>query len=73
MEQDIIVEGFRQSLVQHGLIYKYYIGDGNSSVYARIVKKVSYGRDVIKLECTNYATGYRVLHDGSRKLVSNKH
>ncbi|KAL5237597.1 hypothetical protein ACI65C_005007 [Semiaphis heraclei] len=56
MEQDIIVEGFRQSLEQHGLMYKYYIGDGDSSVYARIVEKVSYGRDVIKLECANHIT-----------------
>lgn len=71
MEQDIIVEGFRQSLEQHGLIYKYYIGDGDSSVYARIVEKVSYGRDVIKLECANHIT--RNLHDGLRKLVANKH
>lgn len=71
MEQDIIVEGFRQSLEQHGLMYKYYIGDGDSSVYARIVEKVSYGRDVIKLECANHIT--RNLHDGLRKLASNKH
>lgn len=71
MEQDIIVEGFRQSLEQHGLVYKYYIGDGDSSVYSRIVEKVSYGRNVIKLECANHIT--RNLHDGLRKLVVNKH
>lgn len=71
MEQDIIVEGFRQSLEQHGLMYKYYIGDGDSSVYSRIIEKVSYGRDVVKLECANHIT--RNLHDGLRKLVVNKH
>lgn len=71
MEQNIIVEGFRQSIEQHGLIYKYYIGDGDSSVYTRIVEQVSYGRDVIKLECANHIT--RNLHDGLRKLVANKH
>lgn len=70
MVQDIIVEGFRQSLEQHGLMYKYYIGDGDSSVYARKVEKVSYGRDVIKLECANHIT--RNLHDGLRKLVANQ-
>jgi hypothetical protein len=52
-------------------MYKYYIGDGDSSVYTRIIEKISYGRDVIKLECANHIT--RNLHDGLRKLVSNKH
>lgn len=52
-------------------MYKYYIGDGDSSVYSRIIEKVSYGRDVVKLECANHIT--RNLHDGLRKLVANKH
>ncbi|XP_044745108.1 uncharacterized protein LOC123306972 [Coccinella septempunctata] len=37
MEQDIILEGFSKSIEHHG-------GDGDSSVYARVLEKVSYGR-----------------------------
>lgn len=71
MEQEIIVDGFKKRIEQHGLMYKYYIGDGDSSVYTRIIEKVPYGRAVIKLECANHIT--RNLNDGLRKLVSNKH
>ncbi|KAK5642956.1 hypothetical protein RI129_009123 [Pyrocoelia pectoralis] len=56
MEQDIIVDGFNSSVAQHGVRYKYVIGDGDSSVYARIIELVSYGRFVIKLECANHIT-----------------
>lgn len=70
MEQDIIVEGFRQSVNQHGLIYKYYVGDGDSSVYARIVERVSYGRDVVKMECANHVC--RNFHTHLRKLSADK-
>lgn len=54
MEQDIIVEGFCQSVEMHGLKYKYFVGDGDSSVYARIMEKVPYGRTVLKMECANH-------------------
>ncbi|XP_044744250.1 uncharacterized protein LOC123306346 [Coccinella septempunctata] len=56
MEQDIILEGFSKSIEHHGVMYKYLIGDGDSSVYARVLEKVSYGRDVVKIECANYIT-----------------
>lgn len=69
MEQDIIVEGFSRSVQHHGLIYKYLIGDGDSSVYAKIVEKVAYGRQVIKIECANHMT--RCLSDKLHKLSSN--
>ncbi|KAI4454827.1 exonuclease phage-type/recb c-terminal domain-containing protein [Holotrichia oblita] len=69
MEQDIIVEGFCLSLSQHGIIYKYLIADGDSSVYARIVEKVQYGRDVVKIECANHMT--RCVSDKLYKLAAN--
>nr|CAD7257524.1 unnamed protein product [Timema shepardi] len=69
MEQDIIVEGFNQSVQQHGLVYLNYIGDGDSSVYARLQERVSYGRHIQKIECSNHIT--RAFSDGLHKLAAN--
>ena len=56
MEADIILEGFRQSEIMHGLRYLWLIGDGDSSVYHSVVTGVpSYGRDITKVECANHA------------------
>lgn len=57
MEADIIVEGFRKSLPDHGLIYRYLVGDADSSVYAKIQSQVVYpGRlPVEKIDCINHA------------------
>lgn len=54
-------------------MYKYYIltGDSDRSVYVRIIEKMLFGQDVIKLEFTNHITCN--LHDGLQKLVANKH
>ena len=60
MEQDIIVEGFSKSEQMHGLRYTGLIGDGDSSVYSKIIENVPYGRRVKKKECANHAvTCYR--------------
>ena len=40
MEADIIVEGFKEAEAKHGLRYMYLIGDGDSSVYARVQEQV---------------------------------
>lgn len=56
MEADIVVEGFCLAEQVHKVRYKYFIADGDSSVYARIVQRVPYGREVHKLECMNHAT-----------------
>lgn len=56
MEQEAMVEGFRSSLEMHGLIYKYYIGDGDSSCISGIKERVQYGRLVHKIECANHLT-----------------
>nr|CAI5852470.1 unnamed protein product [Callosobruchus analis] len=43
--------------------------DGDSSVYAKIVEKVPYGRSVEKIECANHMT--RCVSDKLHKLGSN--
>ena len=40
MESDIILEGFKEAESSHGLRYMRIIGDGDSSVYARIKEEV---------------------------------
>lgn len=55
MEADIIVEGFCKSEEMHSIRYKYFIADGDSSVYCKIREKVPYGNMVNKIECTNHA------------------
>lgn len=56
MEADIIVDGFRQSIDMHNLIYSNIIGDGDSSVIKKIQLAKPYGKDVSikKIECTNH-------------------
>lgn len=69
MESSVIVESFCRSEEDYGLIYKYYIGDGDSSVYARIQESCHYGRYVQKIECANHVT--RALSDNVHKLAGN--
>ncbi|XP_039278729.1 uncharacterized protein LOC120350228 [Nilaparvata lugens] len=69
MESSIIVEGFRRSEEDYGLIYKNYIGDGDSSMYAKIQEGCSYGRYIQKIECTNHVT--RALNDNLHKVAEN--
>lgn len=64
MEQQMIVEGFSQSVDKYGLLYRYYIGDGDSSVYSRLIE--SGFRYVVKLECANHIV--RCLSDKLHKL-----
>lgn len=56
MEADIIVEGFRQSMSMHNLIYNKLIGDGDSSVMKKLLLTKPYGSDVYikKIECINH-------------------
>jgi YqaJ-like viral recombinase domain len=55
MEQDMLVEAFNASEKLYGLRYTSYIGDGDSSVYARIQEKCAYGKQVTKVLCRNHA------------------
>lgn len=43
LESEIIVEGFQKSEEIHQLRYLSFIGDGDSSVFAKLKEKVSYG------------------------------
>lgn len=48
MESEIIVEGFQKTEEIHQLRYLSFIGDGDSSVFAKLKEKVSYGNIIKK-------------------------
>jgi len=56
MESSIIVDGFKESIPMHNLIYDKLIGDGDSSVMKNLSLTKPYGPDlnVKKIECTNH-------------------
>jgi len=56
MEADIIVEGFRQSMSMHNVIFNKLIGDGDSSVMKKLSLVKPYGPDMFikKIECVNH-------------------
>lgn len=53
MESAIILEGFEKSMQDYGLIYWKFIGDGDSSVHAK-VENVYPNLKVEKIECSNH-------------------
>lgn len=55
MEPDILVNAFNQSKKIHGLEYRCFIGDGDSSVHKKLREMVSYGKHIEKIECANHA------------------
>lgn len=70
MESDIIVEGFKEAETKHGLRYMRIVGDGDSSVYAKIREEVpEWGRDVQKEECANHVC--KCYRSNLEKLVMN--
>ncbi|KAL1458849.1 hypothetical protein MTO96_043421 [Rhipicephalus appendiculatus] len=78
MEADILVEGFQRSTDMHGVQYRIFIGDGDSSVYYQIQTKVDYGRFIKKNECANHVVkcytsrlyGIAKESKGTRSLLS---
>lgn len=55
MESDIIVEGFRKSTNMHGIKYLKLVGDGDSSVYKKLLESRPYGTTLVKkIECRNH-------------------
>ncbi|KAL4119849.1 hypothetical protein QTP88_012613 [Uroleucon formosanum] len=76
MEADIIVEGFKNSLDMHNLIYNRIIGDGDSNVIKRLRLAKPYGPDVEikKIECSNHILRNYInkLHELSKKKRSSK-
>lgn len=56
MEAAIITEGFQKSKPTHNLIYGKVTGDGDSSVYKKLVETAPYGPTfhIQKIECRNH-------------------
>ena len=57
METDCILKGFQKSVETHNLIYKTYIGDGDSATYNALLKNDVYGKygvRVGRLYCYNH-------------------
>jgi len=56
MESDIILEGFKQSISMHNIIYHKLIGDGDSSVTKKLSIANPYGPNckIKKIECKNH-------------------
>ncbi|KAL4090798.1 hypothetical protein QTP88_025572 [Uroleucon formosanum] len=56
MEADIIVEGFRQSMSMHNVIFNKLFSDGDSSVMKKLSLAKPYGPDIFikKIECVNH-------------------
>lgn len=55
MESFILVEGFKKSIEQHGLVYKRLISDGDSSTHSKILEAHPYDNTTVeKVECRNH-------------------
>ena len=57
MESKALLEGFQDSISTHGLIYKYFIGEGDSNFYKNLLDRNPYAELKIiprKIECTNH-------------------
>lgn len=55
MESIILVEGFKRSLLDHGVIYHKFVADGDTSTYKKILDARPYGDLVVeKIECKNH-------------------
>ena len=68
METDIILEGFCAAEETHGIRYRKFVGDGDSSVYSTLVQNVPvWGRDIKKIECSNRAC--KCYRGGLERLV----
>jgi hypothetical protein len=70
MEQEMIVEGFCKSERLYGLRYLFYVGDGDSSVFARIRERCAYGSRVQKVPCKNHSI--RAVTSGLYAITLNR-
>jgi hypothetical protein len=72
IEADTAVEGMKLSEQLYGVRYKYFIGDGDSSVYAKILAAKPYGNEtiVVKIECRNHLL--RNLRTKLNNIITNK-
>ncbi|XP_060803706.1 uncharacterized protein LOC132902488 [Amyelois transitella] len=68
MESAMIVEGFKQSVSMHRLIYARFIADGDSSVYSKILEARPYSDVTVeKINCKNH-----ILRNFCNKMSSLK-
>jgi hypothetical protein len=75
MESDIILEGYKLSMEMHGVKYAFLVGDGDSSVYKKILESKPYGTFMVqKIECANHLLRNYVskLRDLAQKRFSSK-
>uniref|UniRef100_A0A1X7VKX9 Mutator-like transposase domain-containing protein n=1 Tax=Amphimedon queenslandica TaxID=400682 RepID=A0A1X7VKX9_AMPQE len=71
METDILVEGFKQAELRHGIRYIQFIGDGDSSVYPSLLTQVPvWGHAIRKMECANHAV--KCYRSALENLVKEK-
>ena len=71
MEPDIILEGFKQAEKVHGVRYKRFVGNGDSSVYLTVIENIpGWGWYIEKLECAKHAC--KCYRSGLEKLVQDK-
>jgi len=54
MKADAIIEGFKKSVKERGVIYSTYIADGDSSVYRKIIQANPYPVFIEKIEYRNH-------------------
>jgi hypothetical protein len=75
IESDIILKGCKLSMEIHGVKYAFLVGNGDSSVYKKIIESKSYGAFMVqKIECANYLLRNYVskLKDIAQKRFSSK-
>lgn len=72
MESEIIVQGFLQSFQRHGVIFRYMIGDADSTVLYEVQKAIRYPghTPVEKVDCINHAV--RAVNAKLYALKGNK-
>jgi hypothetical protein len=72
MEASIISEGFAASIEMHGIVYKVYCGDGDSSVKKALVVNQPYVDDIIvKIECKNHL--WRAYNGHMKNISTTSH
>ncbi|CAC5417662.1 unnamed protein product [Mytilus coruscus] len=70
MESDVILQGFLEAERKHGVRYMRIVGDGDSSVFAKIREEVpGWGRSVKQEECANHVS--KCYRSNLEKLVTD--
>lgn len=76
MGSDIIVEGSKDSIPMHNLVYSKLIGDGDNSVAKKLNLVKPYGLNFTtsRIDCTNHILGNYVnrLRDMAAKRKNNR-